>query len=379
MDSYQLTTNEVYEIFHVFRKMDKLGTGYINLDNMYSIIGEEVGIISPYLERLFSLIKKQRADKVNFIEFLPVLTAFCLYTRQQLISFVFCMLDSDHNGFVSKKDMLTFIADERFGLPIFTQNFLLSVDALELERPDRISFEQFLSIEQDILFLIYPVTRLQKGLQKAFVGERLWQSVYIRILKLEKEEEKKNLNFQSDAAKKRRAATAEQKKKDLEDILAKKSLNTDAKLSIKRLDIREARRRGSDSKLNTRLTLFAHHSPKRHRSVVYVKKEFVALEDNDESAQPKGLRRLRSNRMMKKGKNKMNRLPSFQRKDTKTVKSITSLTSGRKKGQAEGRRNSNESAGSFVAGLNEAVQRRVVEKSQVLSIVNNSSRGLGSN
>ena len=82
MDFYHINGNEIFKLFNVFRKMDKDGTGYINLDNLYTLIGEEIGIITPYIDRFFSLIEKQHPDKVNFLELVPVLATFCLFTRE---------------------------------------------------------------------------------------------------------------------------------------------------------------------------------------------------------------------------------------------------------------------------------------------------------
>lgn len=373
MDFYQLTSHEIYDIFGVFRKMDSMGTGYINLDNIYSLIGEEVGIISPYLERFFSLIKKQHVDKANFLEFLPVLATFCLYTRQQLISFVFCMLDTDHNGFISKKDMLTFVCDERFGLPIFSQNFLLSIDALELERPDRISFEQFLSLEQDILFLIYPLNRLQKGLQKVFGGRRLWEVIYTRILRLEKDEEKKNANFHSGGAKKKTSGTSEQKLKHFEEFLIKKGIASDFKSETNHLPIRELNRRGSGSRIKTKLPRLLRYSPKRHRSLIYKKREFVVVDEDDETTNAKNAKNLKKPKKSKL--NPLQRLPSLlkkEHKEPKFGKSVTSVNSSRKKVNPTSRKSSLESRNSIVGvSPGSEVQRKkslnLNEKSQINS------------
>lgn len=49
--------------------MDKIGSGYINLDNMYAFLDEELSsMISPYIERFFLLIQKENKEKITFIE-----------------------------------------------------------------------------------------------------------------------------------------------------------------------------------------------------------------------------------------------------------------------------------------------------------------------
>jgi len=374
-ENFQLTNAEIYEMFHVFRKADLLGTGYINLDNIYYMINEEVGIISPYLERLFSLIKKQHVDKANFLEFLPVLCTFCLYTRQQLISFVFCMLDTDHNGFISKKDMLNFVSEKRFDAPVFPRNFMLSIDAIELERPDKISFEQFLNIEQDILFLIYPLARLQKGLQKVFGGRRLWESVYTRILQLEKNNEAQKMQHSSDNSKKKKG-NATEKMNNFEKFIAEHSVVDRFISETCKLPPRQQFRRGSDSRINVRLG--GERSPKRKRSTEYIKKEFEAVKMNEETQQGK---KEKDKKFIKKTRdNLVTKIPGFfvrdkkESKELRLAKSITSIQNSSRKKVGTPRKSSIESdvkGRHSLQNLDEKYEstrkRSMIEKSQIMS------------
>ena len=56
------------------------------------------------------------------------------------------MLDSDHDSNVSKKDMMLFLVIEKYGSKIFPYNYVKAVDFLEIEKPHKISFEQFKEI-----------------------------------------------------------------------------------------------------------------------------------------------------------------------------------------------------------------------------------------
>ena len=110
----QLTNPNLIKLHHVFRKMDVEGTGYINLDSFFIFIEEELSsIISPYLERFFFLIEKEDIDKITFIEWLPAICVFCLYTSERIIQFVFNMIDADQDGFIGKRDMMKFLDCER--------------------------------------------------------------------------------------------------------------------------------------------------------------------------------------------------------------------------------------------------------------------------
>jgi len=375
-ENFQLTNDEIYEMFHVFRRADLLGTGYINLDNIYYMINEEVGIISPYLERLFSLIKKQHVDKANFLEFLPVLCTFCLYTRQQLISFVFCMLDTDHNGFISKKDMLNFVSDKRFEVPVFPRNFMLSIDAIELERPDKISFEQFLHIEQDILFLIYPLTRLQKGLQRKFGGRRLWDTVFSRIIQLEKSNEAQKMQHSSDNTKKKKG-NATEKMNNFEKFIVEHDVIDKFISETCKLPARQPFRRGSDSRVSVKLAGIVEKSPKRKRSTEYIKPEFEAIKVNEEVKAPKNENK--ESKYKRKTKEFVHMIPGFfgrdkkESKEFKLAKSITSIQNSSRKKIGSPRKSSIESGvGRSLQNLDEKLyestrKRSVIDKSQIIS------------
>lgn len=110
----QLTNSNLIKLHHVFRKMDVEGTGYINLDSFFIFIEEELSsIISPYLERFFFLIEKEDIDKITFIEWLPAISVFCLYTSERILQFVFNLIDTDQDGFIGKRDMMKFLDCER--------------------------------------------------------------------------------------------------------------------------------------------------------------------------------------------------------------------------------------------------------------------------
>lgn len=110
----QLTNPNLINLHSVFRKMDVEGTGYINLDSFFIFIEEELSsIISPYLERFFFLIEKEDIDKITFIEWLPAICVFCLYTSERILQFVFSLIDTDQDGYIGKRDLMKFLDCER--------------------------------------------------------------------------------------------------------------------------------------------------------------------------------------------------------------------------------------------------------------------------
>ncbi len=106
------------------------------------------------------MIEKETPDKISFVEWLPSIAVYCLYPSDKIISFVFSMIDADHDNNISKKDIIKYLVTERYNKKIFPFNYVRSVELLEVERSDKISLEQFKKIYLKVSFICYPAYRL---------------------------------------------------------------------------------------------------------------------------------------------------------------------------------------------------------------------------
>ena len=52
-------------------------------------------MVAPFIERFFGQIDKEYPERVSFVEFLPAVSAFCLFTGEQIKEFVFKTIDLD--------------------------------------------------------------------------------------------------------------------------------------------------------------------------------------------------------------------------------------------------------------------------------------------
>lgn len=70
-----------------FLEIDRHGRDYIVLDQLFTYISERpYSIIAPYMERFYELIDKLDLDRVIFEEFLSALVAFCLFSKDEMIT-----------------------------------------------------------------------------------------------------------------------------------------------------------------------------------------------------------------------------------------------------------------------------------------------------
>ena len=135
----------------------------------------EYSICSPYIHRFFLLIDKDVEDRVTFQELLKGLILYNLFTRQELIAFVFNMLDEDRDGFVAKIDIFRFLLQYRYGYRVFPANVTRSVEICQTKRGDKIDFMEFAELTRHTQFLLFPAFRIQSDMQELFGGFKLWR------------------------------------------------------------------------------------------------------------------------------------------------------------------------------------------------------------
>jgi Ca2+-binding EF-hand superfamily protein len=65
----------------------------------------DYSIVAQPFYRFFEVIDKVYHDKCTFEEFLPAVISFALFTRSEVLGFVFSMIDEDKDELISKADI----------------------------------------------------------------------------------------------------------------------------------------------------------------------------------------------------------------------------------------------------------------------------------
>lgn len=98
LTEFHLRIEDLNAIWNDFIKLDLDPDGLVKAEQILSYLKETpISIAAPYFARFFELIEKENVDAVDFEEFAKALVVFCLYNREELVSFVFCMLDEDND------------------------------------------------------------------------------------------------------------------------------------------------------------------------------------------------------------------------------------------------------------------------------------------
>jgi hypothetical protein len=60
---------------------------------------------------------------------------------------------------------------------IFPVNYLKQIELMTIERADSISMPEFITIAQNLPFLVYPAVRLQDELREKIQGNTFWDTI----------------------------------------------------------------------------------------------------------------------------------------------------------------------------------------------------------
>jgi len=66
-------------------------------------------VVAPAFFRLFEIMEKLDPDEVTFEEFTPALVSYCLFTRSEIMGFMYNLLDEDKDDFISKVDLFGYL------------------------------------------------------------------------------------------------------------------------------------------------------------------------------------------------------------------------------------------------------------------------------
>jgi len=90
MKDYFITDENLKEIWNAFIIMDKKRRGYITLNHLMEYLEERpYSVVAPFIERFFFLIDRVKQDRCTFEEFFPSCCAFNLFTREEMMGFIF--------------------------------------------------------------------------------------------------------------------------------------------------------------------------------------------------------------------------------------------------------------------------------------------------
>lgn len=207
MNIFFISPDDLKLLFSFFNKIDNKKKGYIALPSLYLLIKESPNKseVSPFLDHLFNIVEKKFHDQITFEEFLPFLVSFCISSKYQIIQFVFNLIDTDHNKYISRGQIIDLYSAKRNNENLFFINHpkrIKEYSGKSVIRSDKLSIDDFATLCSDLPFVYFPAVQLQKKLRNYYISERFWHRFenHIRKEYIENITKKEDLKLQVNIA-----------------------------------------------------------------------------------------------------------------------------------------------------------------------------------
>merc|ERR1711865_142503 len=106
-----------------FKAIDIDGSGEIDYDEFFEMIKEPR---SPYADSLFTLIDADGSGSIDFEEMMQVLATYCMYSKEDILTFCFDVFDKDGSGAIDEEEFMTLCKAVNNSNPMFPGNFSMN-------------------------------------------------------------------------------------------------------------------------------------------------------------------------------------------------------------------------------------------------------------
>ena len=91
------------------------------------------------------------------------------------------MLDLDRDGELSKKDLFRLFTLNVDRTNVFPVNNMRAVELVSIERGDKITKPDFISVVQQLPYIAFPAFRLQDEMRESWGGYRFWRKAKVKL------------------------------------------------------------------------------------------------------------------------------------------------------------------------------------------------------
>ena len=132
VEALGLTQKHLKKLKLQFEEIDLDGSGSIDSEEFFEILEENR---SPFTDALFALIDLDGSGTIEFEEYIMVCVTYCMYTRKDILKFVFDVFDKDGSGTIDEKEFIVLCNTVNNAAPLFPGNFAEAIS--QVSKKDR--------------------------------------------------------------------------------------------------------------------------------------------------------------------------------------------------------------------------------------------------
>jgi Ca2+-binding EF-hand superfamily protein len=161
-----------------FVEMDVEYNGFWTMAEIYRLIREpSTSMVTPIVEHWFHFADRGNDGVMGLDDFLTAGCSLCALSREEILQFLFMIIDKDRTGYITKQELLEFFdfrgPDD--DTPVFPLN---NSNALELYRRGdwkEIFFDEFADMCELFPYIPFPCCYFQNMLRSHLLGMTFWR------------------------------------------------------------------------------------------------------------------------------------------------------------------------------------------------------------
>jgi len=175
VDALGLTQKHLKKLKLQFDEIDLDGSGSIDSEEFFEILEENR---SPFTDALFALIDLDGSGTIEYEEYVMVCVTYCMYTRKDILKFVFDVFDKDGSGTIDEKEFIHLCQTVNNAAPLFPGNFAEAIAQFDTNDDGLIDFNEFMELDKRYPLVLFPAFRLQDRMMTNTLGQKAWVKVH---------------------------------------------------------------------------------------------------------------------------------------------------------------------------------------------------------
>lgn len=187
--SYNLNESHIRSVYKLFTEIDVDSNGVWTVSEMYRVLKEpRLSVRAPVIDTIFFMGDSNSEGSMTFQDFLVTMSSFCALSKEEMLQFLFMIIDIDRNGTIEKEELLNFFsyipagADDGRGEPVFPVNNKNALDKFRSGKWRSLQFDGLAQLCELFPYIAYPAYHTQDMYRKILLGKGFWERLdYERI------------------------------------------------------------------------------------------------------------------------------------------------------------------------------------------------------
>eukprot|EP00931_Biecheleriopsis_adriatica_P003869 TRINITY_DN105627_c0_g1_i1.p1 TRINITY_DN105627_c0_g1~~TRINITY_DN105627_c0_g1_i1.p1 ORF type:complete len:440 (-),score=95.16 TRINITY_DN105627_c0_g1_i1:11-1279(-) len=187
--TYNLNETAIRSVYKLFAEVDVDSNGVWTVSEMYRVLKEpRLSVRAPVIDMIFFMGDSNSEGSMNFPDFLVTMCSFCALSKEEMLQFLFMIIDVDRNGTIEKEELLNFFTyvpvgvDEGGGEPVFPVNNKNALDKFRGGKWLSLQFDGLAQLCELFPYIAYPAFHTQEMYRRLILGQTFWERLdYERI------------------------------------------------------------------------------------------------------------------------------------------------------------------------------------------------------